>query len=387
MRVGLVCRGVAAAWVLVCIAALAAGCASGVASPQSRGATVLLYASPYGPNHPFSRADRVWMRWVEEHSDGTIRIRPIWAGELLSSDESLIELRHGVADIGLITPIYVNGGVHLIRIQSGFYAGTRTFDEQVALYRCLAGEFPELGRELEGLQILAIQGGALPGILTRSRPVRRLDDLNGLRIRAPTELLGVLRDLGASPVNMPMDDVYSALAKGVLDGVVAPADTLKSLRFAEVAKYYFELAVPRGAYPARAMSERRWEALSNRQRAVLEASTQAWEAALARETEAAVATGEAFGREMGVRFYPASRADQQRFDVLYERDARRNAQSLERFGIDGLAVFDEARRIAEGIERTGRVDCRAGGHGVAHAEAAATALRVQSGDYGAAQIE
>ena len=35
----------------------------------------------------------------------------------------MIELRHGVADIGLITPIYVKGGAHLIRIQSGFYSG------------------------------------------------------------------------------------------------------------------------------------------------------------------------------------------------------------------------------------------------------------------------
>ena len=37
---------------------------------------------------------------------------------------------------------------------------------------------------------------------------------------------------------MPMGEVYSALAKGVIDGVVAPADTLRSLHFAEVAHYF-----------------------------------------------------------------------------------------------------------------------------------------------------
>lgn len=346
-----------ARYVRIALALSAAFLAAGCAPAVSNGVETLLYASPYDANHPFSRADRTWMQWVEKQSGGAIRIRPIWSGELLSSDESLIELRHGVADIGLITPIYVKGGVHLIRIQSGFYAGARTFEEQVAMYRCLAADFPEFARELGGLHILAVQGGSLPGILTRARPVVRLEDLKGLRIRAPTELLDVLQDLGAAPVNMPMDEVYSALAKGVIDGVVAPPDTLKALRFAEVARYFYALAIPRGAYPARAMNERRWEALPVRDRAILEASTPVWEAAMALDTRGAVAAGEAFGRRDGVHFYPASPQDQSRFDTLYERDAERNARSLERYGIDGSAVFDTARRIAQGIGETGMVHC------------------------------
>ncbi|MGH8216984.1 MAG: TRAP transporter substrate-binding protein DctP [Steroidobacteraceae bacterium] len=358
-------------------ALLAAGCAPALPA----GVTTLLYASPYDANHPFSRADRTWIEWVEKHSGGAIRIRAIWSGELLSSDESLVELRHEVADIGLITPIYVKGGVHLIRMQSGFYAGARTFEEQVAMYRCLADDFPEFGRELAGLHILAVQGGSLPGILTRTRPIRRLADLKGLRIRAPTELLDVLRDLGAAPVNMPMDEVYSALAKGVIDGVVAPPDTLKALRFAEVAKYFYTLAVPRGAYPARAMSGRRWEALPARDRTILEASTPVWEAAMARETRAAVVAGEAFGRRQGIEFHPASPEDQGRFDALYGRDEERNARSLVRYGINGLAVFDTARRIAAGIEQTGMVVCgkRPGsGNRTAVQRAAATHENVNS---------
>jgi TRAP-type transport system periplasmic protein len=70
------------------------------------GATDLMYASPYSPNHTFSRADKTWMRWVLERSGGGLRIHPIWSGGLISADQSLLELRHGVADIGLITPIY-----------------------------------------------------------------------------------------------------------------------------------------------------------------------------------------------------------------------------------------------------------------------------------------
>jgi TRAP-type C4-dicarboxylate transport system substrate-binding protein len=332
-------------------------CAHSYLAAASGAATVLTYASPYAPNHTFSRADKTWMRWVAANSAGTLSIRPIWSGALISSDQSMIELRHGVADIGLITPIYARGGVHLLRVQTGFYSGAKTFEQQVAMYRCLAASSPEFAHELEGLKVLAIQGGTMPGLLTRGREVHELKDLQGMRLRVPTELLGVMRDLGADPVSMPMGDVYSALAKGVLDGVVAPADTLKSLHFGEVAKYYTELQVPRGAYPARAMSEKRWQALTPEQRAVLNASIPIWESALSRETEAAVRSGEAEGHAQGVTFIPVAGEEQKRFDELYERDAERNARSLERFGIDGMQVLRQALRVGAGIEKTGTVIC------------------------------
>ncbi len=232
---------------LLAIALLAAAACSRAPAPTSTGLVTLTYASPYPPGHPFSRADIRWITYVEKASGGRLTIQPFWAGSLLSSDQSMAEVRHGVADIGLITPIYARGGAHTLRAQSGFYGGVRSIEEQVAVYRCLAATFPELNREFSGLHVLAVQGGNFPGVVTRTRAVTSLGDLRGLRLRAPAENLDVLRALGADPVNMPMGEVYSALAKGVIDGVVAPADTLKSLHFAEVAPHFASLRVSRGA--------------------------------------------------------------------------------------------------------------------------------------------
>jgi len=318
---------------------------------------ILTYASPYSPNHPFSRADKTWIQRVEEQSGGSLKINALWSGALISSEQSLLEIRHGVADIGLITPIYVRGGVHLLRVQTGFYSGAETYQQQVEVYRCLAEASPQYARELEGLKILAVQGGALPGVLTRDRPVRSLEDLKGLRIRVPTELLRVMRDLGADAVSMPMRDVYSALAKGVLDGVVAPADTLQSLHFGEVASHYTRLKVPRGAYPARAMGRRCWLSLSDENRAVLEAAIPVWEAAMAKEIRMAETAGEEEGHRLGVDFIDIAPEEQKRFDALYETDGERNARDLRRFSIDGESVFRHARRIARGIELTEKVMC------------------------------
>ncbi len=330
---------------------LVVGCAP---ATDDSGVTELFYATPYSPTHPFSRADQRWIEFVESRSGGSLRIRPSWSGALLSSEHSMLELRHGVVDIGLITPIYVKGGAHLIRMQSGFYSGVLGIEEQVALYRCLADGHPQFDREVDGLEILAVQGGSLPGIVTRDRPITSLKDLQGLRVRVPGELLNVMRDLGADPVNMPMGDVYSALAKGIIDGVVAPTDTFRALHLAEVAGFYTPLAVPRGAYPSRAIGTRRWLELSPEHRQVLQASIPVWEAALADENRRALDEGWQYALEQGVVEVAISAEDQSTFDELYLRDAERNAAALSRYGIDGMSVLAAARAS---IGPDGRVSC------------------------------
>jgi TRAP-type C4-dicarboxylate transport system substrate-binding protein len=340
----------------VAVAAALAGLLAACAREQPPGVTVLTYASQYSPAHPFSRADIAWMQWVEQRSGGRLRIQPYWSGSVLSSEHSMTEIRHGVVDIGLITPIYARGGAHLIHVQAAFYAGLTTIPQQVALYRCLERADPQFGHELEGLKVLAVQGGNLPGIVTRNRALHTLDDLQGLRLRAPAELLEVLRRFGADPVEMPMGEVYSALAKGVLDGVVAPADTLRSLHFAEVAHYFYTISVPRGAYAARAIGLRRWQSLSVEQREILDESVAVWERELDEQLRRAQVAGEIAGHERQVTFTSPSDADNRRFLDVYNAVAERNARLAARYEIDGLRLFHYARRI---VARTdgGAVQC------------------------------
>ncbi|HSG34037.1 MAG TPA: TRAP transporter substrate-binding protein DctP, partial [Sphingomonadaceae bacterium] len=247
--------------------------------------------------------------------------------------------------------IYTRGGSHLIRTQSGFYSGAETVEAQVALYRCIEAAIPQIGKELDGLKVLAVQGGLLPGIVTRDRPVRKLEDLQGLRLRAPTELMSVLQNLGADPVNMPMGEVYSALAKGVIDGVVAPVDTFKVLHFAEVTNHFATLKVPRGAYPSRAIGERSWNRLTDVQRDILNSSIPVWEAALAEEIRIGAEEGRIAAEEGGIAISDLPESDQAEFDALYLRDAQVNAQALEPLGIDGLAAFRVARSSVVGRDQ------------------------------------
>jgi TRAP-type C4-dicarboxylate transport system substrate-binding protein len=236
----------------------------------------------------------------------------------------------------------------LVRIQSGFYSGANSIASQVALYGCLERSVPELSRELAGLHVLAVQGGLLPGIVTSKRRVATLADLKGLRIRAPTELLRVLRQLGADPVNMPMGDVYSAMTRGVIDGVIAPVDTFKALHFDEVAHYYGALSIPRGAYPSRAIGDGAWRRLTPAQQALLLQSRTVWEAALRNEIEKSALAGATTADKAGVLTTAFSPREQARFDALYLEDAEKNARSLEAIGIAGRDAFHKARSMVKG---------------------------------------
>lgn len=334
-------RGILSSFVL-CIAALAGSCAP---REEDGGGVTLTYATQYSPSHPFSRADAAWIAFVEQRSEGRLRIRPYWSGGLLSADSSIVEIRHGLADIGLITPIYTRGGVHAQRMQTGFYGGVRTMQDQLDVYACLVEEFPVLRQELDGLHVLAVQAGNFPGILTRDRPVRALDDLRGMRIRAPAEIVPVLRALGADPVSMPMGEVYSALAKNIIDGVIAPTDTFQSLHFSEVARYYTEARFSRGAYPARAMGRDVWERLPADLQAVLTEATGVWELAIMDELTVAETQGAAFGRDQGIEFVPFDEDEQAELDRIYNEWAARSVEQLLSLEPAADGIFERAQEL------------------------------------------
>ena len=320
------------------------GCAPRQADPPARpGPIHLRYASPYPPTHPFSRADVAWIHHVEAASGGRLRIDPYWGGVTISSDQSVLELKHGVADIALITPIYQRAGVKTIKTQTGFYVGADTPEQQVATYRCLEKTYPVFTRELAGVHVLAVQGGSLAHIITRSRTVRSLDDLKGLRLRAPTEVAVALRRFGVSPSTMPMAEVYSALSKGTIDGVAAPSDTLQALHFSEVARHIYTLPVARGGYPARAISDRAYLSLPADLRQLLDRSRDYWEAQLAQQVRRAESSGADFGRREGVLFTAPSAQDESRFARAEIEVARAEAQRLKSIGVEGPAILAAAQ--------------------------------------------
>jgi len=79
-----------------------------------------------------------------------------------------------------------------------------------------------------------------PGLLHTKKPVRRLEDLKGMKIRATGLSAKIVTALGGVPVAMPQGDTYDALKKGVVEGTFGPMEVLKGWKQAEVIKYTTE---------------------------------------------------------------------------------------------------------------------------------------------------
>ncbi len=117
------------------------------------------------------------------------------------------------------------------------------FRDPEHMWRVLDGE---LGEELlaslpaNGLVGLAWYDAGARSFYNRQRPVRRLEDLKGLKIRVQkSEIMReMVEALGASPVSLGFKEVYTNLHTGSIDGAENNLPSYRSERHFEVAKFY-----------------------------------------------------------------------------------------------------------------------------------------------------
>jgi TRAP-type transport system periplasmic protein len=96
-------------------------------------------------------------------------------------------------------------------------------------------------KEFDGTKVMYLHGHG-PGLLHTKRrdEVNRLEDLKGMKIRCTGMAAKIVAALGAIPVAMPMGETYDALSRGVVDGSMAPQESLFGWKWGEVVRYTTE---------------------------------------------------------------------------------------------------------------------------------------------------
>lgn len=102
----------------------------------------------------------------------------------------------------------------------------------------LGGEIVDRVAEESGFRLV----GSLyrgPFILATKEPVQRPEDLDGVKLRVPNQasVIETWRVLGASPTPMALNEVFTALEQGAIDGVENPIDIHRYNSFYEIAPY------------------------------------------------------------------------------------------------------------------------------------------------------
>jgi TRAP-type C4-dicarboxylate transport system substrate-binding protein len=70
-----------------------------------------------------------------------------------------------------------------------------------------------------------------------SKPVNKLEDMKGMKIRGTGRSGDIVRALGAVPMPIETPDLYEAIRRGVVDGAYLTMETYKGFKTGELLKY------------------------------------------------------------------------------------------------------------------------------------------------------
>jgi TRAP-type transport system periplasmic protein len=203
------------------------------------------YGHPSPPASLLVAPTQANIRRIAAASNGKLIIKEYGSGSLFGAKDGFKGIRTGVGEWGVCYPTYEGRGMPLSRVweqpfvtPSNPMAATRIAQELAPKY--FVPEFKKQGVGW-GMHV-AFQ----PADLLSKKPVRKLEDLQGMKVGAQGMSPEVAKALGVALVNLPYPELYTALQQGVIDAVFWVDAGFIPFKLQEVAKYHTTLGVTGG---------------------------------------------------------------------------------------------------------------------------------------------
>lgn len=322
-------RAAAAALAVTALAATA-GCS---ASASADDTVVLTLSDGFSATHPAGKGgSQKFVEYVAEHgADVGLEIDYFGAGQLSDQSSMLPMVRTGAIDIGWMVPSNVPANAPL--------AGVGDLPKQ-EVDACAAtdvlvdmmqpgGVVYENELDEQGLQVLWGYLISDFDVFTKEPKVTEPSDLHGYMLRSAGGPNGsVVSGLGATPVELPTGEMYEAIARGTVDGIISAKYVMTSYGLQDEIEYA-TLGAGLGATTAyMVINPDVWEGLTPDQQSVIaEASAIAQRGAcdeLVIENEKAM---EAL-QEGGVEFTEIPENDRAAWDAALETVQRQWVEAL-----------------------------------------------------------
>ena len=184
--------------------------------------------------HPMSVLSGWFCDEVKKRTNGQVEITYHPGGTLLNPVKMYDGVLTGITDLGFSHIQYTRGRfpvTEVFDLPLGFPSGWTA----TAVATDFFNKYKP--KEWDDVQVLYLTTSGPIILQTVSKPVKTLEDVKGIKIRAVGQMADIIKGLGGVPVPLQMPDVYDSLLRGVIEGVTVDLSTLKYWKFAEVTKY------------------------------------------------------------------------------------------------------------------------------------------------------
>ena len=223
-------------------------------------------------DHPQGLGAKKFADLVEQKSGGKMKVKVFAGGTLGGEQQVASAMQGGTIEASMMAPAQLVGMIKEFVILDFPFAFVSEKQADAVLDgpigKKLMDKLPE-----KGLVGLGFMEQGYRSITNSKRPVNKIEDIQGLKIRTILNPLYIdmLNALGANAVPMPFPELYTALESKAVDGQENPYATAEASKFYEVQKF---MSATRHIYNPQMMlvSKKFWDQLSADEKKVLETS-------------------------------------------------------------------------------------------------------------------
>jgi TRAP-type transport system periplasmic protein len=232
--------------------------------------TTLTMSSWVSPQHHLTSVVlQGWATEVEKATNGRVKFTML-PKHPSAPPGTFDAVRDGLVDLSYVTASYTPAR-HVMPLMPELPgAGDTSLINSVAYSRIHWKYFDKVG-EYKGVKLLGVFTHG-PGQMFTKKPVRTIDDVQGLKIRTGGGVAeAVAKALGASAFVKPAPESFELLKSGVADGVFFPMESIVSFKLETVLEQ--ATIFPGGMYSSAFgffMNQDKWAKLSKEDQAAIE---------------------------------------------------------------------------------------------------------------------
>jgi TRAP-type C4-dicarboxylate transport system substrate-binding protein len=208
-----------------------------------------------------THAAHPYLMSIEDATNGGIKFTEYYAQSLSKGIDAWEAAKSGIADLSWSFHGYWGGMTTLADVVSLPFMPWKDSEHASGALWQLTEEFPAMAEQFNENKILITWTTSPYFLVTTKKQVKTLEDTKGMKLRLiggpPTDWA---KQIGISPMAVPMPGTYENLQKGVIDGMGTVWEAALTFKHYEVTKYWTLLPMYMG-YFTMAMNWDVWNGL------------------------------------------------------------------------------------------------------------------------------